>query len=112
MPKEKDAFSGKIPKYENRKIFVIFKIDNKKHNMKLLKEDIKKIGHTLYQENNCLCVCCNIELSNIEEIFLRNILNLFGEEYHIIAEEEYFEGNGDITHVFKTNLPYNYFEEL
>ena len=45
-------------------------------NLDLIKEDLNKIGNTKSSKNGFLCIICNSETANIEEILLRNILKL------------------------------------
>ena len=78
-------------------------------NLDLIKEDLLRIGGTSYEKNGFLCIICNIETANIEEILLRNILKLFGE-YEIIetndfawSEEDAENGESDIEML--TNMP-------
>ena len=75
-------------------------------NLEVLKKDIKRIGHTTYNENGNAAFICNGDTSNIEAILLRNILKCFGDEYEIMSEEDY-EGNDEFEIVFYTNLPFD-----
>ena len=78
--------------------------------LELIKSDIVRIGGAAYQndEGNCVIVFYEDDVAyQIEYIFLRNILKLFGEEYKIISEDEYVdEGEGLSTHL-TTNLPWD-----
>ena len=76
--------------------------------MKLFKEDLNKIGHTMYggMDGKFLHILCNVETSNIEEILLRNILLLFGD-YKITHIEECEMTDGHIDIEFATNLPWS-----
>ena len=58
-------------------------------NIEVVKEDIKRIGHTCYNEGGFLAIVCDGDTSNIEEILLRSILKCFGDEYKVIREEDY-----------------------
>lgn len=57
-------------------------------NLDLIKEDLNKIGNTKSSKNGFLCIVCNSETANIEEILLRNILKLFGE-YEILEINDF-----------------------
>jgi hypothetical protein len=57
-------------------------------NLDLRKEDLNKIGNTKSSKNGFLCIICNSETANIEEILLRNILKLFGE-YEILETNDF-----------------------
>lgn len=57
-------------------------------NLDLRKEDLNKIGNTKSSKNGFLCIICNSETANIEEILLRNILKLFGE-YEILEINDF-----------------------
>ncbi len=57
-------------------------------NFDLRKEDLNKIGNTKSSKNGFLCIICNSETANIEEILLRNILKLFGE-YEILEINDF-----------------------
>lgn len=51
----------------------------------------------------------------IKEIFIRNILTLFGESYHITSIEDYeLDDNGYevVSLIIKTNLPWEEIENL
>ena len=76
--------------------------------MILLKEDLKKIGHTMYggEDDKFLHILCNIETANIEEILLRNILLLFGD-YKITAVEDFVWNNGKTNIEFITDFPWS-----
>lgn len=74
-------------------------------NLTVIKTDIARIGHTVTDFNGDCAFSCECCTSRIEEILLRNILELFGEEYKII--DVFDDDEGDIT--FQTNLPYDEF---
>jgi hypothetical protein len=42
----------------------------------------------------------------IEYIFLRNILKLFGQQYRIVSEDEYFDEKEGLVIHLTTNLPW------
>jgi len=73
------------------------------------KEDIKKIGHTTYEEDGNTVIVCSIDTANIEEILLRSILKCFGDEYEIISSKDGYEDD-DI--LFFTNLPFETYMSL
>ena len=87
--------------------------------MKLYKEDIKKIGNTTSQtDDGGTSFICNVDTANIEEILLRNILELFGD-YKILSSEDFiWESDHDIVEwdlidiEFKTNLPWEIYMSL
>ena len=80
-------------------------------NLQIIKEDIKRIGHTTYNENGNTAFICNGDTSNIEAILLRNILKDFGDEYKIVSEKDY-EGNDEFEIVFYTNLPFELYSSI
>ena len=57
-------------------------------NLDLRKDDLNRIGNTKFEENGFLCIICNSETANIEQILLRNILKLFGK-YEILKVNDY-----------------------
>lgn len=85
-------------------------------NLNVKKEDIKKIGHTCYNENGSLAIICDGETSNIEAILLRSILKCFGDEYKVIKSEDHIWGdiNGEEIYdiLFVTNLPYEMYKKI
>ena len=85
-------------------------------NIEVVKEDIKRIGHTCYNEGGYLAIVCDGNTSNIEEILLRSILKCFGDEYKIIKTEVFIWKNEEGEEVFDilyiTNLPYELFEKI
>ena len=86
-------------------------------NIEVTKEDIKKIGHTCYNEGGFLAIVCDGDTSNIEEILLRSILKCFGDEYKIIKTEVFIwkneEGEEEVFDIlYITNLPYELFEKI
>lgn len=87
-------------------------------NIEVQKEDIKRIGHTAFKDDdgNSLIIC-NGDTCNIEEILLRSILKCFGEEYKIVDTEDWIDdtclderGEVDFLKIkdvlIKTNLPF------
>lgn len=70
------------------------------------KNDINKIGHTIFSDNGYTAIVCNIDTSNIEEILLRNILKCFGQEYIITNSYDYPYSTDHDEIIFITNLPF------
>ena len=85
-------------------------------NIEVVKEDIKRIGHTCYNEDGFLAIVCDGDTSNIEEILLRSILKCFGDDYKVIKTEDYIWENdeGEVVYeiLYVTNLPYELFEKI
>jgi len=85
-------------------------------NIEVVKEDIKRIGHTCYNEGGVLAIICDGDTSNIEEILLRSILKCFGDEYKVVKAEDYvWENiNGEEVYdiLFITNLPYEIYDMI
>ena len=85
-------------------------------NIVVVKEDIKRIGHTCYNEGGYLAIMCDGDTSNIEEILLRSILKCFGDDYKVIKTEDYIWENdeGEVVYeiLYVTNLPYELFEKI
>jgi len=79
--------------------------------MNLYKEDLKKIGSVMFENNNNLVIVSDIELASIESILLREILLLFGD-YKIMEENDYTWENDEDGIEFVTNLPYDLFKKL
>lgn len=77
-------------------------------NVEVIKEDIKRIGHTTYSEDGNTAIICDGDSYNLEAILLRNILKCFGEEYKILSETDY--GEDDILII--TNLPFETYMAL
>ena len=85
-------------------------------NIEVVKEDIKKIGHTCYNEGGFLAIVCDGDTSNIEEILLRSILKCFGDEYKVIKREDdiWEDSKGEEVYdiLFITNLPYEIYDMI
>lgn len=89
--------------------------------LKLYKTDLKKIGHTAYgrewwpinhDETEYLSIICEVRTANIEEILLRNILELFGD-YEIVKTFDVDGADGECFDVeFVTNLPWEEYLKL
>lgn len=80
--------------------------------MKLYKNDIKKIGHTTFENQlGNLNILCDSLTSNIEEILLRSILSKFGN-YKITRLSDFEWGNGVIDAEITTNLPYELYKGI
>ena len=78
--------------------------------MKLLKSDIRYIGGAVFQEKgNCVFVFYDDCDYGVERIILRNLLQLFGKEYVIVSEEEYWDDNDRAEQHVYTNLPWDMF---
>lgn len=75
--------------------------------MTLYKSDLWKMGHTFYQEDGNLHIICDITTCNIEEIFIRNILTLFGNDYKIVEVSDFEDENGNFSIEYVTNLPFS-----
>ena len=75
----------------------------------LKKSDIKKIGNTATPDRNGnTSIICNGMTANIEELFLRNILKLFGEYVIVDAVDFVWNNNPDEVDIeFQTNLPWD-----
>lgn len=80
--------------------------------LKLLKSDIHSIADTIYQEEgNCVFVFDgDLDAFGLKRIFLRNLLQLFGEEYVIVSEDEYWDDKDQVSIYLFTNLPWEMFE--
>lgn len=76
--------------------------------LKLLKSDIHSIADTIYQEDgNCVFVFDgDLDAFGLKRIFLRNLLQLFGEEYVIVSEDEYWDDKDQVSIYLFTNLPW------
>ena len=85
-------------------------------NIEVVKEDIKRIGHTCYNEGGYLAIMCDGDTSNIEEILLRSILKCFGDDYKVIKTEDYIWENdeGEVVYeiLYVTNLPYEIYDMI
>lgn len=92
-------------------------------NIEVQKEDIKRIGNTIFcGDDGNLCIISDSDISQIEYILLRNILKCFGD-YKIISEEDYVWDSGtddeegeidwdNIDILFVTDMPYSLYQEL
>ena len=78
------------------------------------KEDIKKIGHTVYQDISYggTIFKCYEQVANIEEILLRNILELYG--YSIVSVDSWMDYDKvrELHVELKTNMPWEEFMSL
>ena len=85
-------------------------------NIEVVKEDIKRIGHTCYNEGGSLAIMCDGDTCNIEEILLRSILKCFGDDYKVIKTEDYIwekdEGEVVCEILYVTNLPYEIYDMI
>lgn len=79
-------------------------------NLTVTKTDISKIGHTVFNDESGCSFVCHKETFWIEEIFLRNILELFGEDYKITGTFVDEDENGVESVVFTTNFPNELYE--
>ena len=78
--------------------------------MKLLKEDINRIGNDWVEtEEGTLEIYSNCDECGMVEILLRNILQEFGD-YTILQNPTYEEG-GKLTCGYVTNLPFSLFKK-
>ena len=76
----------------------------------LLKSDIHRIGGSAYHndEGNCVIVFYEDDVAyQVEYIFLRSILRLFGQQYRITSEDEYVDERGELSIHLTTNLPWD-----
>ena len=81
-------------------------------NFELFKSDIHRIGGAAYHndEGNCVIVFYEDDVAyQIEYIFLRNSLKLFGQQYRITTEDEYFNEKNEYSMHLTTNLPWEMF---
>ena len=106
----KNCFIQEISIISQQKKQMIMKIE-------VEKEDILKISDTLFPIDGYTSFQLSSEDSTfgIKEIFIRNILTLFGESYHITSIEDYEldnDGYEVISLVIKTNLPWKEIENL
>ena len=85
-------------------------------NIEVKKEDILKIGGTTFELNGCTAFVIDSDSSFwIQEIFLRNILKTFSEEYKITSIEDYEldENEFFVTKMLvTTDLPWEVYEQL
>ena len=75
----------------------------------LLKSDIHRIGGATFknEDGNCVFVFYEDDVAyQIEYIFLRNILKLFGQQYRITSEDEYIDEKEGLVIHLTTNLPW------
>ncbi len=78
-------------------------------NLELFNSDIHRIGSAAYHndEGNCVIVFYEDDVAyQIEYIFLRNILKLFGQQYRITSEDEYIDEKEGFVIYLTTNLPW------
>jgi hypothetical protein len=76
-------------------------------------DDIKKIGKAIYEgDNGFTHFICDTATANIEEILLRSILKCFGDDYRILAAEDFYLDDDDVQIEFKTNFPWALYREL
>ena len=83
--------------------------------LELIKSDIHRIGGATYQddEGNCVFVFYEDDVAyQIEYIFLRNLLKLFGEQYRITSEDEYVEEGDELVIHLTTKLPWKEYMEV
>ncbi len=80
--------------------------------IKLLKSDIHRIGDTVYQNDKGNCVFVfdgNLDAFGIQYIILRSLLLLFGDDYRIVSEDEYWDEKDQVSIYLFTNLPWELF---
>ena len=81
-------------------------------NLSTTKSDIRFIGDSVCPNDNGNCVFVfygDHDAYGIEYIFLRNILKLFGQQYRITSEDEYFDEKEGLVIHLTTNLPWEMF---
>ena len=86
-------------------------------NIEVKKEDILKMGDTIYPLDGYAAFILNSNDDSfwIKEIFLRNILRAFPKEYKIVSIEDFEldEKGYEVTKlVIKTDLPWEVLEQL
>ena len=83
-------------------------------NLTVYEKDLLSIGHTWFNDGGRLSILAGGETAGVESILLRSILLCFGYEYVITDEEDYEceDRDVDVDILFKTNLPYERFEEV
>ena len=76
----------------------------------LRKEDLMQMADTVFEIDGNATFCNeNYDSSiGVKEIFIRNILKLFGEQYNITSVEDY----GEDSTIIKTNLPWEEIKKL
>jgi len=83
--------------------------------LEIQKEDIKKLGHTTFQENGLTSFLFNIDDETfwIQEIFLRNILKDISPDYKISSINDFADNEGNITDIIiHTNLPWEEYTKI
>ena len=76
-------------------------------------DDIRKIGGTICEgDNGYTHFLCDTATANIEEILLRSILKCFGDDYRILAAEDFYWDDDEIQIELKTNFPWSLYQEL
>ncbi len=83
-------------------------------NLEVCKDDLKKIGTAFGNDDGMTVFACNLSLQFIEEILLRNILDLYG--YKIVSFGEIPCGCDDCEDVagigFGTTMPWEEYTAL
>jgi len=82
-------------------------------NMKLKVSDLERIGSTTSENEGNTTFYCDVNTTNIEEIFLRNILEHLG--YKITSSEDAFLNPSSdwADHIeYQTTLPWSEYMEL
>ena len=76
---------------------------------------LNRFGHTMYHnDEGNLCILCEPETANIEELFINACLADINEKYKIIESRDFFWSDSfeDVDIEFVTNLPYETFDKL
>lgn len=82
-----------------------------KKSVEVTLHDLKKIGNTMLKDSvGNLAIICSISTANIEEILLRNILEISGNK--ILSEEDFVWENDEIDIQFVTDFKWSDYQDL
>lgn len=74
-------------------------------------DDIKNIGHTMFNEGGKLVILCGVRTANIEYILLRSILSIKG--YSIVSVDDFVWAGGEqLDKQFTTDMDWSEYQRL
>lgn len=77
-------------------------------------KDLHRFGHTFFEnDNKTISIFCDVEMANMEELFIRACLKDLDEKYDIVDEQDFCwdDSYENVDIEFITNLPSSVYRE-